>query len=249
MKTAIKNLLNSMGNKKRGKLIIIAALLLILVPTLSLAVPNLQLYIPDATYDTVTETWVYPGLEYDLWAIGAANDDSVTILEVKIAAAVKSGQTGTITIQQYLYDDELGEALVPSDKFFDSTPVKGDGKDLPPHDIYPSDFYEFYLRNFVLDEHGISDFTEGYDPDDPVETDNWGKIMKYYVVVTGYDWVHFDLYNHVEGDNHALFAPFSHDADAEDGGAPIPEPATMFLLGTGMIGLGAFGRRKIIKKL
>ncbi len=211
------------------------------------AVPKLQLYIPGATYDTDTETWVYPGLEYELWAIGAANEQGITIEDVKLAAAVKSDQTGSIAITP------LGGMTSLTGTFFeDSIPVKGDGKELPRHGIYPSDFYEFPLGDFILTETGIPDFTQGYDPQNPVPTNNYGLIQKFYVTVTGgYDWVHFDLYNHIEGENKALFAPFSHDADAEDGGGggtnPIPEPATILLVGFGIAGLGGTFRKRFLK--
>lgn len=71
------------------------------------------------------------------------------------------------------------------------------------------------------------------------------------------DAVHFDLYTAVYRPGSASgygsgpgdldvgqFAPFNRDAQSLDAPAVVPEPSTIMLLGSGLVGLGVWERRK-----
>lgn len=152
--------------------------------------------------------------------IGANN----AIEDVYLAIAVPTGETGTITVN--------ATVIGP---FAFGTPIMGDGGYLPAHDIYPADFATYFMGDFGLIET-VYDMQPG-------ETGSaLGEIKTVNVSVSGYSWAHFDAYDHILSKSKIkyVFAPFSHDA--ESSASPVPEPASLLLLGSGLFALKVFGR-------
>lgn len=233
------------------------------------AIPALQIYIPGATYDSETETWVIESLDYDLWVVGAKQN----IYDVKIALATSTNENGSIAItwlkgsvdwNGYLEDnvkvvrnpdsnpnqDVLTEGTNGQDLTMDpykfvanGTPVMGDGGSVPPHGVFPTSYYEYYIGDLGTDET-----VQSYFPGEFQATAK-GEIKKFHIVVSGYTWVDIVAYDHVVKSNnkiHSVFSPFSHDGESNGGTPPqaIPEPGTLLLVGTGLVGTGVLTRRR-----
>jgi hypothetical protein len=243
--------------------IAVAAVLLLLVPIAS-ATPLLQLYIEGASYDKITETWVYDpagssgagGATIRIWAIGNVDGGGGkgTIYDVKLSVAYASDENPGLAFVSSTTGGYGGysDPSTPSAPAYlqtvtdGSSPIMGDGGRLPTHDIYGSGttWQEYSLGNFSLTDSPTGDFIKSF-PTPSAQAN--GQINVYELTISNVvhgDSLHFDLYDHYFSEiaGHATFAPFSHDADGQVN--VVPEPASLLLLGAGLISLGIIARRK-----
>ncbi len=211
----------------------------LIVKSNSFAIPTLQLYIEGSTYNAGTDTWTTTLNNFKIWVIGEEVQD------VQLAIAHSTSESGVITLTGTTATGivDPSRAIDPifrtSSSLVGNYPILGDGSLLPSHGIYGAgtSWESYSLGDFTLIDSPIGDYIGGI----PTSYPRKGQINAYSVSIPeSYSWVHFDAYDHIEGKNHSVFAPFSHDG--ESGGSPVPEPATMTLLGMGVLGL--FGLRK-----
>ncbi|HEY3489679.1 MAG TPA: choice-of-anchor N protein [Candidatus Deferrimicrobiaceae bacterium] len=151
---------------------------------------------------------------------------------------------------------------VTKDMFYGVPPLESnlafDSHDLGPHGVFPTWFSETPFKFDTTDLsklYNTQDAT-GSGPQIYNPKDSKMYYVPFDVDLTGLNpdlVVHFDLYDEIivkcrgvvtdiDRDN---FAPFSHDAN---GSSPprtlVPEPASMMLLTTGLVGLAVMRRRQ-----
>lgn len=130
------------------------------------------------------------------------------------------------------YPSELGMFQWKDDG---SAPTLNDGRLLAPHGVYEegTEWQEFLLDDFNTSESPIGDFVAGFPDDfkpDSAQINVYDFSLDPSKIPDTEDFfLHFDLYNHVEGANHAVFAPFSHDAGTGVN-ERVPVPPTGALL-------------------
>ncbi len=242
-----------MKNKKFYVLISVAFLLFGLVSSAQ-AINSLQLYLPDGEYSyALDQTWVIDG-PYDFTLSALAIDSDIGASSEGDAFYNNLEEHHWAYLSVALGGDLLEENPTPS---FGSLEIRGeelptngwswgtppplDPNSLAPHAIFPTYYTEY---GFKFDDYGFGvwDTQDTHDPGSGYTATGWREDFAINLSGINWDlvdWVHFDLYTKDRDGQVWKFAPFSHDAEYR-----VPEPATMLLLGSGLILMAGFGRKR-----
>ena len=217
-----------------------------------LAYPTLQLDIGGGSYDFSTETIVAADNTFTLYAYLIQDNYNLLSDTYFISAAISPQiSSGGADIGSFTFNGSTINAT--SDMTYGVPPLESivslqgwDSVDLAQHGIFPTYFSEFAFQ--FSDANQISP----YNTQDRaisgglIPTSGTGMYYAAFTIDTSLldpnYVIHFDLYNtklKTGGDiDVTQFAPFSHDAQS----AAVPEPSTVLLLGSGLVGLWASRR-------
>jgi hypothetical protein len=223
----------------------------------AVAIPELQIYIEGATYDSDTEKWVVDASAGDtitLWVIGNVNGPGGkgNISNVQLVAAYEEGDSAPTVEPTEFTTPQTYDGLTDNQQAGNVSPILGTGdvpEGLSSHGVYGEGTAWTYWELGTFDQTGdtIADFNG--DSPLPTPVGEGGQINAYNVTIEGEGLVYFDVFGEIEkpgGRNgprtQTVFAPYSHVANTN-----VPEPATALLLGAGIIGIVALGRKKLFK--
>lgn len=232
--------------KKILSLSALSVLMLICWGGQALAIPTLQLDILGGTYDTGSGTIVSNGDIFTLYAYLIEDKDNKVTDTYFISAALTPQEDSAANLGSFSF--AATPISVTSGMVYGTPPLNALYPDLGPHGIFDT-----YYKEFSFSFNTANTAAPSNSQDSPGVGPQAGTGMYYAafavdtsLLAAGYE-MHFDLYNEnikKNGGYDTQFAPFSHDAESHGNNTPVPEPATMLLVGTGLIGLANARRRQ-----
>ncbi len=246
------------------KILLVAGLLtllMILTAATVFAIPTLQLDIAGGTYDSTpsVRTIIAPGNPFTLYAYLIPNRWNTLADSYYISMAVApqrhtAGNLGSFTFNATTVNVTSGMTYgVPPLETYLGNTAAFDAGDLPQHGIFETYFYEYGFQFNSANQISLYNTQGRAISGGSIPTTGTGM---YYVALTVDTAlldpryvVHFDLYNtalkrSITDLDVTQFAPFSHDAQST---TRVPEPHTLLLLGSGLLGLALYGRKRFSK--